>query len=301
MKIRLLKMALIAVVAGGALAESINAAQPIDGEFVPLNAQQAKRQGSMYKNLSLYYQYLVNSPELVEPRLARTDTVEMMYAFKNRSLDVFAHHYAVSAGVALEHYINTNLLAGGPGVVMLAASTGNLENAAADADVYDLVTDAGGHAAAGAAYTAGGGFGLAGFAENEMPADLTKGAFIAALKNRMDQVTAAHLHGLNAFAFPERLSALDINRTATDIKDAVKADIAQWIGALDTGGAAIFDAAVANAGGGLLVAANITGAGAGGPGMSVAAVARPAVHPIDLTAANIIAAFDDVIDYVDLY
>jgi hypothetical protein len=265
-----------------------------------------------------HWRQQVEHPEMVVPALANTDLLEVSRAARTGSLDEFATHYAVAAGNALEYYINTNLLPGAPGTAMLAPTTANREDAANDVNVHALITNVphvpgGGPFAAGYKdYNAAGGWGAAGgnHVENEMPADPTKGEFIAALKNRMNQIPAARLANLahgGAFApIPAHLSSENVTATKHNIRDAVKGEILTYLNLLNTGGAAadIFVAAVANAAGGVgLANANLAGAGATVPGICNSAAAAPvaAPHPANLTVAGVAAAFDAVIDEVNLF
>lgn len=292
---KILKFALSAVLFGSVMG-SINAAQrvTVHNDFKGKSTRELEMTASHYKHLA-------EKPEDFYPRLAHTDALEVFNAFKAGNLDTFARHYAVAAGDAIEHYIKTNLMVAD--AAFLRAASANLANAAAEANVYALVTDAGGAPAGGAAYVATGGWGVGGFAENEMPADLTRDAFIAALKNRMRQVTPAHLHTLHAFAMPAQFDSVSIQATKDAIRDAVKADIRAWLTLMDTtGGGNMVKAAVPNAAAGVaLVAPNLTAAGADGPGMFADAGGRVAPQPANRQAAEIANAFDTVIDFVNKF
>src|SRR4051812_12990299 len=106
-----LKAALVAVVAGGSLAESASAAQGIHADFADLNPQQAKRLGSQYK-------HHVENPEVVVPALAHTDVLVLTKAVKAGDTDVYVKAAAKATARMMKHYVETELLApDGPFIV----------------------------------------------------------------------------------------------------------------------------------------------------------------------------------------
>ena len=261
MKIRLLKMALIAVVAGGALAESVNAAEAIHNDFANLNSQQAKRLGSVYKSL-------VDYPERAVPQLARTDVLVMTAAAKAGYIEIFAKAAAKATAAKMKEYIETELLAAdGPFIVQGVCNV-------ADVAVVPAV---------GVAKLAWAG---AGFQPADMPADLTRDAFITAFNNLMDHVTLVKLnaHHGGAIPLPARLTAEDILNRRDDIRNALKLEIRAWMDALINPDAPFVIAAIPNAAGGGLLA--------GAHGMP---------HAATVSRNDFTAAFQVIVDLVDQY
>jgi hypothetical protein len=112
---------------------------------------------------------------------------------------------------------------------------------------------------------------------------------------------------------PARFTGNEITATKDAIRDAVKVAVGEWMAALNTAavGALAFNNALPNGNGhGVSAGAvafaaaphdELTSAGAGAPGISIAGAARAAPLPADLRVADIVAAFQAVVDEIDLF
>jgi len=312
------KAALTAFVAFGIVTGSANATQ-IHADYHAMTQQEAKRAASKLRDH-------VDNPEKLVPPLAKTDTLEMLHAAKVGDLKQFAKDYGKAATAAIKRYVTWNLINpahANDTDVLLTADSANLANVANNARVSTRIAAGGGPKHAGD-YDVGGGWGQtpggvggghaadAGMVKEDMPADLTIGAFFTAMEHRLTNVALAELSNLSVTnardplvgpaAIPAHFTSEAITVVKENLRDAIKEDLERWLDRVSTGGNPVFIAQVANGGGHALYQANITDAHGDAPGMfrHIAGIVSPAV-PVDLTDANLTVAFNAVIDLVDAF
>lgn len=260
---KILKVVFPAVFVVGAISGVANAAQRVDVH--------ADYRGKTSKHLEVEASRLrqhVDHPDWAVPPLAHTDVLVMTAAAKAGNIEVFAKAAAKATAAKMKEYIETELLAADGAFI-----------------VQDVCNDANA-AAVPAVVAAKGAWAGAGFDAADMPADLTRDAFITAFNNLMDHVTLVKLnaHHGGVIPLPARLTAGDILNTRDDIRNALKAEIQDWMDALINPDAPFVIAGIPNAAGGGLLA--------GAHGMP---------HAATVSRNHFTAAFQVIVDLVEQY